>query len=202
MPSPISPASAIMPLRRVARTTGGSAPGCPDARAACRRRLECPASGLPGVTPMRTYAGAWLTPMPSRKRPRCLVHEGGALSEVADRARVDRRDGGGEGDALGDMAQRLAQRHVGEHAGRIDAGETALLDRASDLQRGAPPSGHGHQADGGNCWGRHQLTFSSFCRERRWFGIGMPGKPTSSWCRRPRRRRCRRSNRARGRVAP
>ena len=114
-----------------------------------RRSVRTSASGLPGVTPMRTCAGAWLTPMPRRKRPaRDLVHEGGALREIAHRAGIDRRDRGGEGDALGDVAQRLAQRHVGKHAGRVNAGEAAPLDFACDLERGPPPAGHGDQADG------------------------------------------------------
>src|SRR5581483_827281 len=49
--------------------------------------------------------------------------------------------------ALGDVRQRLAERHVGEHAWRIDAGEAAPLDLARRLQRHPPPTGHGHEAD-------------------------------------------------------
>ena len=76
-----------------------------------------------------------------------LVHEGGALREVADRARVDRRDGGGEHDALGDVRQRLAQRHVAEHARRIDPRKAPPLDLAGDFERGAAAPRHGDQAD-------------------------------------------------------
>ena len=76
-----------------------------------------------------------------------LVHEGRALREVADRARVDRRNRGAEHDALGDMRQRLAQRHVAEDARRIDAGKAPPLDLAGELERGAAAPRHGDQAD-------------------------------------------------------
>jgi hypothetical protein len=76
-----------------------------------------------------------------------LVHEGGALREVADRACVDRGDRGAEPDALGDVRQRLAQRHVAEDAGCVDARKPAPLDLARNLERGAAPPRHGDQAD-------------------------------------------------------
>ncbi len=78
-----------------------------------------------------------------------LVHERGTLREVQHRARVDRRDGGAERDALGVPGHRLALRHVAEHAGRVDAGEAASLDVAREVDGQAAAAGDGNEGDGG-----------------------------------------------------
>ena len=91
-----------------------------------------------------------------------LVHEGRALREIAYGARIDRCDRGGERDAIGDVAQRLAQRHVGEHAGRVDGGEAAPLDFACRLERGTAPSRNGNQADGRKLLGHRVLLLCRF----------------------------------------
>ena len=104
MPSPISPASAIILLRSVASTIGGSSPTrvvgaqLGDERAdVAERRARLHAHALErrarATRRCRTEAAA-----------RELVHEGGALGEIADRARVDGRDRGAERDALGRRA--------------------------------------------------------------------------------------------------
>ena len=96
-----------------------------------------------------------------------LVQEGRALCEVADRARVDRRNRGAEDDALRHVRQRLAQRHVAEEAGRKDARKPAPLDLARDLERGAAPAWHGDQADRRTLlWHRSFLPATAFLQEQ------------------------------------
>ncbi len=68
-PSPTSPASATIRRRSVASTTGGRSPvrAAPVRNSPTKRRMS--ASGLPVGTPSQALVGAWLTPMPKRKRP-------------------------------------------------------------------------------------------------------------------------------------
>src|SRR5262245_36855216 len=93
----------------------------------------------------------------AESRPGDLVQEGGALGEIAHRAGVDGRDRGAKLDALGHVRQRLAKRHVGKYAGRIDARKSAPLNLARELKGGPPPTGHGDQADGGELSGHRLL---------------------------------------------
>ena len=71
-----------------------------------------------------------------------------ALREIADRAGVDGGDGAGKLDAMGDVTERFAQRHVGKQARREDRREAAPFDLAGNFERGLPPAGYGHQTDG------------------------------------------------------
>ena len=89
---------------------------------------------------------------------RHLVHHRGTLGEVADRALVDRRDRGAERHAGRVPGQRLAQRHVAEHAGRVDAGETAPLDLLRDFDGAAAAAGNGDEADGGQDLGHGTIS--------------------------------------------
>src|SRR5262249_30245059 len=70
---------------------------------------------------------------------RDLVQERGALGEVVERARVDRRNCGAERDALGRQSKRVAQGEIGKAARRIDAGKAAPLDLAREIEREAAP---------------------------------------------------------------
>lgn len=54
--------------RSVAKTSGGSSPTRGTARSSSTK-LRMSVSGLPPSTPKRASIGAWLTPMPKRKRP-------------------------------------------------------------------------------------------------------------------------------------
>ena len=67
-PSASSPASATIFRRSAATMIGGSGPSPSWARNfSMKDRVS--ASGLPGVTPIRTCEGPWAMPMPRRNRP-------------------------------------------------------------------------------------------------------------------------------------
>ncbi len=68
-PWAISPASATIFCRSVARTRGGSGPACfaPVWSSPTKRRMS--SSGLPAVTLSLARVSPWLTPIPKRKRP-------------------------------------------------------------------------------------------------------------------------------------
>ena len=78
-----------------------------------------------------------------------LVHECGALREIQYGARVDRRDGGAERDALRVPRHRLTLRHVAVHAGCVDASEAAPLDVARDIHGETAATGDSDEGDGG-----------------------------------------------------
>src|ERR1700733_11693890 len=59
---------------------------------------------------------------------RDFVDIGRAMGEIVDRGGIDRRDRGGEGDALGGEGQTNALRHVAERAGNLDLWKPAPLD--------------------------------------------------------------------------
>ena len=63
-----SPASATIFLRSAAMMIGGSVPS-PSCARNRSMKLRVSPSGLPGVTPMRTWEGPCATPMPMRNRP-------------------------------------------------------------------------------------------------------------------------------------
>ena len=79
---------------------------------------------------------------------RHLVDIRGAVREFLDRLRIDRRDRGGEGDALGRERQPGTLRHVGVGTRHLDHREAAALDLAREVQRGAAASGFGDQVEG------------------------------------------------------
>jgi hypothetical protein len=63
-----SPDSATMRLRSAATMMGGRGPNASSARN-FSMKARVSASGLPGVTPIRTCDGPCAMPMPSRNRP-------------------------------------------------------------------------------------------------------------------------------------
>ena len=71
------------------------------------------------------------------------------MGEILDRAGIDRRDRGGERDALGGERQRRALRHVAEDARHVEPGKAAPLGLLRDIERDPPPSGHGDEGEGG-----------------------------------------------------
>src|SRR5271169_2490211 len=66
---------------------------------------------------------------------RHFVQVGRHLRKLVDCLRIDRRDRGGEGNALGRERQAEALRHVAVLARNRDAGEAAPLDLASEIER-------------------------------------------------------------------
>jgi hypothetical protein len=80
---------------------------------------------------------------------RDLVQISGAMRKIFGGAGVDRCDRGAEKDVLGSERQRRALRHVAEPARDVDAGETAPLDLARDVEGLKPPPRHGDEADCG-----------------------------------------------------
>src|SRR5689334_1634129 len=85
---------------------------------------------------------------------RNLMNIRGAVGKILDRAGVDRRDRGGEFDALGGQRQRGALRHIAEDARHIETRKAATLGLLCDIERDPPPSGHGDKGEGGQ-WVRH-----------------------------------------------
>ena len=109
-----------------------------------------------------------------------LVHHRRALSEIANRALVDWRDCGAERDVCGVPRQRLAQRHVAEHAGRVDAGKTPTLNLLCDLDEGAPAAdGDRDEAEGGQGLG-HRMVLSSISRRLSRYAPTSRGNPKKS----------------------
>ncbi len=106
------------------------------------------ARGFPGVTPMRMWLGRMRdADAEAEAAAGDLVDIGGAVREILDRAGIDRRDRGGERDALGCQRQRRALRHVAEDARHVEPGKAAPLGLARDVERDAPPPGHGDERE-------------------------------------------------------
>jgi hypothetical protein len=84
------------------------------------------------------------------------------MGEFLDRLRIDRRDRGGERDALRGERQAQALRHVAVLARDGDPGKAAPLDLARDVEGGAPLPRRGDEIECGQLWGHRYLTIAGF----------------------------------------
>ena len=144
-PCEISPASATIFWRSAAMMIGGNSPTPSTARSLSTKRARVAERLADGNAHALVARRMGHADAEAEAPAGDLVHERGTLREVQHGARIDRRDGGAERDALGVPRHRLALRHVAVHAGRVDAGEAAPLDVARDVDGQPAAAGNGNK---------------------------------------------------------